>query len=66
MQFAELHKGQFRSMIIRYITQFVIMLLLFMLGIMIYNVHLSIALVKAAETTKKKEAINGEEGSVSD
>jgi hypothetical protein len=37
-----------------------------MLGRMIYNVQLTIALGKAAKTTKEKEVINGEEGSVSD
>ena len=42
------------------------MLLLLMLAGMIYNVQLPIALGKATETTKEKESINGEEGSVSD
>jgi hypothetical protein len=42
------------------------MLLLLMLGRMIYNAQLPIALGKATETTKEKEAINGEEGIVSD
>jgi hypothetical protein len=37
-----------------------------MLARMIYNVRLPIALGKATETTKEKEAINGEKGSVSD
>jgi hypothetical protein len=37
-----------------------------MLGRMIYNVQLTIALGKSTETTKEKEAINGKEGSVSD
>jgi hypothetical protein len=42
------------------------MLLLLMLVRMIYNVQIPIALGRARETTKEKEVINGEEGSVSD
>jgi hypothetical protein len=41
-------------------------LLLLMVDRMIYNVQVPIALEKATEATKEKEAINGEEGSVSD
>lgn len=42
------------------------MLLLLTLARMIYNVQLPSALGKATETTKEKEAISDEEGSVSD
>jgi hypothetical protein len=54
--------GLFNRLII--ISPFV--LLLFMLARMIYNVQLPITLGKAMETTKEKEAITGEEGSVRD
>jgi hypothetical protein len=43
-----------------------LVLLLFLPARMIYNVQLPIALEKATETTKEKEVINGEEGSISD
>jgi hypothetical protein len=43
-----------------------VMLLLLMLARMIYNVQLTIAPRKATETTKEKEAINGEERNASD
>jgi hypothetical protein len=42
------------------------MLQLLMLVRMIYNVQPSLALGRATKMTKEKEAINGEEGIVSD
>jgi len=42
------------------------MLLLLMLARITYNIRLPIALGKATEMTKEKEAINGKERSVSD